>query len=236
MLVRRLDTIRSHQAPVKILALLLLLVPGSLFAQGTPLAGDNPLAELKAEVTRVLSEGKLPFTDEQDRAITLMMEERRQASEGLFGNLMDFRAGPTQRQDEERLRSAIDWLRNEFLAQLQQYLTPQQLDVWNQFRQTRETVASAAAGQNGRQSQQTQYVRINNNLFTAEDAQYRNQGGFGFGNNNQNNNNNNNNTRIATIKATTTITTTRTATIKPTRGAARSTPKSSSAAVSARIS
>src|SRR3970282_2180536 len=96
---------------LKILVLSLLLVPAPLLGQGTPLAGDNPLAELKAEVTRVLAEANVPFTDEQDRAIALMMEERRQASEGLFGNLMDFRAGPTQRQDEDRLRSAIDWLR-----------------------------------------------------------------------------------------------------------------------------
>lgn len=175
--------------------LLLSLVPASLLAQGTPLAGDNPLAELKAEVTRVLAEAKLPFTDEQDRAIALMMEERRQASEGLFGNLMDFRAGPTQRQEEERLRSAIEWLRTEFIAQLQNHLTPEQLVVWNRFQQARDQISAngrdAGRPNLGRQ-QQTQYVRINNNAFTAEDAQYRNQGGFGFGNNNQNNNNNNN--------------------------------------------
>ncbi|HEY3044430.1 MAG TPA: hypothetical protein VGJ39_10415 [Vicinamibacterales bacterium] len=183
---------------MKIVVLAFVLLPAPLLAQGGPLAGQNPLAELKQEVTRVLTEAKAPFTDDQEKAIALMMEDRRQASEGLFGNLMDFRAGPTQRQDEDRLRSAIEWLRTEFLAQLQNYLTPPQLDVWNRFRQAREAEESTAAGQGGRQNtrqEQTQYVRINNNAFTAEDAQYRNNGGFGFGNNNQNNQNNNNQNR-----------------------------------------
>jgi hypothetical protein len=58
------------------------------------LAGDNPLAELKEEVTRVLSGAKLPFTEDEERAIALMMEDRRKASEELFGNLTDSAADP----------------------------------------------------------------------------------------------------------------------------------------------
>jgi hypothetical protein len=159
---------------LKIVVLGLLLLPAPLFAQGAPLAGDNPMAELKEEVTRVLSTAKLPFTEDQERAIALMMEDRRKASEELFGNLTDFTAGPTQGQDEDRLRSAIGWMRNEFLAQLQNFLTPEQNTVWSRFLETPKQVADAGQA---RDRQQTQYVRINNNAFTAEDAEYVRGGG-----------------------------------------------------------
>jgi hypothetical protein len=161
-----------------------LLIPSGVFAQGQPLAGANPLAELKDQVTRVLSEAKLPFTEEQEHSIVLMMEERRQASEGLFGDLTNFAAGPTQGQDEDRLRSAINWLRNEFLTRLQNYLTPQQTTVWSDFRLAEEKRAAEAANAAGAakvaaRTQQTQYVRINNNAFAADESTYRRGGGTG---------------------------------------------------------
>jgi hypothetical protein len=154
----------------------LLLLPRPLLAQeGAPLAGENPLAELKEQVTQVLAEADVPFTDDQEQAIVLMMEDRRRASEQLFGDLLDFRAGPTQGQQEDRLRSAIDWMRSEFLTQLQNYVTPEQLEVWNRY----QTAQDDSSG--GGPEQQTQYVRISNNDFTAEDSNYRGPGGFGGG-------------------------------------------------------
>src|SRR5690348_12769320 len=104
-----------------------VLVTGSLFAQDQPAAPENPLAKLKDEVKTALETANLPFTPAQERAIVLMMEDRRKASEDLFGDLMDFKAGPTQGQDADRLRSAIQWMEGEFLNRLQDYLTPQQL-------------------------------------------------------------------------------------------------------------
>ena len=159
---------------MKILLVAFLLLPAPLLAQGGPLAGDNPLAALKEEVTRVLSGARLPFTDDQERAIALMMEDRRRASEELFGDLTDFSAGPTQGQDEDRLRSAIGWMRNEFLAQLQNFLTPAQNTAWRRFLEAPRQVAEA---EQTRERQQTQFVRINNNAFTAEDDEYRRGGG-----------------------------------------------------------
>ena len=100
------------------------------WGQGLLFFLSSPLAILKDEVQRVLEEARLPFTAEQERAVVLMMEERRRASEDLFGGLMDFRAGPTQGQDADRLRSAIEWMRNEFLARLQNYLSEEQLAAW----------------------------------------------------------------------------------------------------------
>src|SRR5262245_2013370 len=152
--------------------------------QGLISAAANPLAELKEEVKRVLMDANVPFTEDQERAVVLMMEDRRQASEDLFGDLMNFRAGPTQGQDADRLRSAIAWMREEFLKRLQDYLRPEQVSAWNSYYEaaTRQAVQRAEEGSLPTRDQQaqTQYVRINNNAFTAEDGPYRfGQGGKG---------------------------------------------------------
>ncbi|MCZ6772026.1 MAG: hypothetical protein O7G83_08595 [Proteobacteria bacterium] len=67
------------------------------------------MAQLKDEVEDVLAEAGLPFTEEQDDAIILMVADRRQASEELFGGLQDFSAESTQGQEADRMQ-------NEFLA------------------------------------------------------------------------------------------------------------------------
>jgi hypothetical protein len=153
-----------------LLALLLSVVP--VVAQETPDAA-NPLAALNEELEQVLASASLPFTEEQTRAIALMMEDRRRASEELFGDLMDFRGGPTQGQQEDRLRSAIEWMRNEFVRNVVAYLTPEQAAAWDAFLAARPepTVETAPP------PDQTQYVRIHNNSFTAEDGNF---GGGGF--------------------------------------------------------
>ena len=135
------------------------------------------MAELKDQLKRVLDEATLPFTDEQEQAIILMMEDRRKASEDLFGDLMNFSAGPTQGQEADRLRSAIEWMRGEFSSRLQNFLTPQQLAAWNRFQESSFSTAEATSGgqvPTPRPQNQTQYVRINNNAFTTEDSGYRN--------------------------------------------------------------
>ena len=156
--------------------ILAILIAMSATAAST----DNPLDQLKEEVKIVLEEAKLPFTTEQEQAIVLMMEDRRKASEDLFGDLMNFKAGPTQGQEADRLRSAIDWMRNDFLGRLKDYLTPEQVSAWAQSQETAEPSPTKAVDRD-----QTQFVRINNNPFTAEDAGYRFRGGGG---NNDNNN------------------------------------------------
>lgn len=137
----------------------------------------NPLAALNEQVKQVLAAAEVPVSAEQERAIALMMEERRRASEELFGNLMDFRGGPTQGQEEDRLRSAIDWMRNEFLRNLAGYLTEPQNSAW-MAHQTRIASDGSAERPRAQRSEETQYVRINNNAFTAENNGY---GGGGNG-------------------------------------------------------
>jgi hypothetical protein len=146
-------------------------------AQERPALPENPLAQLKDEVRRVLADAALPFDDEQEKAIILMMEDRRKASEDLFGDLMDFSAGPTRGEDSDRLRSAIEWMRNEFLGRLQDYLKPDQLATWKSYVESGAVRPEASAPEpverRPKQQNQTQYVRINNNAFTAEDGAYR---------------------------------------------------------------
>jgi hypothetical protein len=140
--------------------------------QGAPVtdAAENPLAALNEEVRQALAAAGVPFSPDQERAIALMMEERRRASEDLFGDLMNFRSGPTQGQEEDRLRSAIEWMRGEFLRNLGAYLTDAQAAVWGTHRERQ--AASAAETTRAERSAETQYVRINNNTFTAENNGY----------------------------------------------------------------
>lgn len=159
---------------MKLIIIALLLCAAPLPGQDET-STNNPLPKLKEEVERALAGAGLPFTAEQEKAIILMMEDRRKASEDLFGNLMDFRAGPTQGQEADRLRSAIEWMRNEFITRLQGLLTLEQIVVWNRNRET--TAHEQNPGSVGRpaekqQQTQTQYVRINNNAWTAENLAY----------------------------------------------------------------
>ncbi len=155
--------------------LLLLLSAAPLTAQEPTSDADNPVTALKTEVERVLIDAALPFTPEQDRAIVLMLEERRRASEDLFGDLMNFRSGPTTGQEADRLRSALEWMREEFFRRLTDYLTPDQFDAWSRF-----NAASTGPEVARKPLAETQFVRINNNAFAAEDPSYR-YGGPGCG-------------------------------------------------------
>ena len=150
-------------------------------AQDASSDAENPLAVLKEELVAVLADADAPFTFEQDRAVTLMMEDRRRASEDLFGELLDFSAGPTRGEQSDRLRSAINYMRTEFLARLEDYLMPHQLAAWNRHIEV-SGLPGADEGAPGLlaegQQSQTQFVRINNNPFTAEDPDFsRTRGG-----------------------------------------------------------
>lgn len=135
-------------------------------------AAVNPLAELNAELQRTLADAGVPFSEEQVKAVALMMEERRRASEELFGDLMDFRGGPTQGQEADRLQSAIQWMRSEFLTNLTTYLTEPQAAVWSRHLEAVVPALDAPRSSSPSGETQTQYVRINNNGFTAEDSGY----------------------------------------------------------------
>ena len=152
-----------------------LFACNSTYAQDSGLLTENPLQALKQEVERILNDAGLPFSGDQDSQIVLMMEERRRASEELFGNLQDFTAGPTQAQQADQLRSAIEWMQGEFLSQIDEFLNDEQAVIWDAFvvEGGLDAISTTNAGEAVESNDQTQYVRIHSDAYTAEDDSYR---------------------------------------------------------------
>lgn len=155
--------------------LMVVLTVSTAFGQDAPASTTNPLAALNDQLSAVLTAASVPFSSEQERGIALMMEERLRASEGLFGNLMDFADGPTRGENADRLKSAIEWMRGEFLSRLSDHLTPEQAAVWQAHLAAEATLAAEQQAPPPRR--QTQFVRINNNSLTAEWGNYNSGGG-----------------------------------------------------------
>ena len=149
----------------------------TLAGQDAPASSTNPLAELNDQLAGVLVAAGMPFSEDQERAVALMMDERLRASEELFGNLMDFRDGPTRGENEDRLRSAIEWMRGEFIKRLADYLTPEQAAAWQAHQAAEATAAKNDATAAPVLPAQTQFVRINNNALTAEWGNYNSGNG-----------------------------------------------------------
>ena len=70
---------------LKILALLLLLCAWPVMAQERPALPENPLAQLKDEVRRVLADAALPFDDECSLACDPDALAERLTTDGLQG-------------------------------------------------------------------------------------------------------------------------------------------------------
>ena len=151
---------------------LVLLFAIPVFAQ-EPTKDKNPLIELRDELKQTLADAGVPFTEEQEKAIALMMEDRRQASEDLFGQLMDYRGGPVQGQQQDRAVAAIQWIEGEFKKRLGSYLSKEQMAAWESHEKVKAATSErAGAAPPPAAPQQTQLIRINNNMFTAEGPCY----------------------------------------------------------------
>jgi len=112
----------------------------------------NPLDDLKDQVAQVLADANVPFTPEQTQQLALFVEEQRQASEDLFGVIMDFRDGPPQGEQRDRALAGIQWMHDEFRKKLPNFLTADQKAAWETFesrggRSPRELKAPDRAGQ-----------------------------------------------------------------------------------------
>jgi hypothetical protein len=153
-------------------ATLVLLFAVPLFARQTPATIQNPLDKLRDQAKEVFALAGVPFSQEQEQSIALMIEDRRQASEQLFGQLMDFRGGPVQGQQQDRAVAGIKWMHDEFKKRLREYLTEDQLPVWERYEAgdgigaLDELIRELTGGEAPKQ--QTQFIRIVNNSFTAE--------------------------------------------------------------------
>jgi len=157
----------------------------ALFVSGTPLGAQdgegrlttrNPLDVIRDELVQVLDEASVPFDPAQEAAIILVLEESRQASEQLFGNVMNFSGGPPQGDEVERAMAGIEWMNNEFRQRVRAYLTAEQLEVWDAHLSSTAVELESGAPTAG--SSRVQQIRINNNAFTAENG---NGGSFNSG-------------------------------------------------------
>jgi hypothetical protein len=150
------------------------------------LSTRNPLDEIRDELVQVLATAEAPFTDDQGRAIALVLEESRRASEQLFGEVMDFRDGPPQGERLDRARAGIQWMNDDFSKRVRQYLTDAQRMAWDMHLADKASTTSpvdASKSSTAGTKEQVQQIRINNNPFTTESQFYGSAGSggsFGF--------------------------------------------------------
>src|SRR5688572_989166 len=132
----------------------------------------NPLDELKDQVAMVLADAGIPFTSEQERQLALLIEEERQASEDLFGVIMDFSEGPPQGEQRDRALAGIQWMHDQFKKKLPDFLTAPQKAAWESFESRGNAVGARieGAGTRGARQEQVQEIRIVNNPFNVENS------------------------------------------------------------------
>ena len=172
-------------------AVLSVLLTGSAFAQQEGgLVVQNPLDEILVALTGTLADSGVPFTEEQVRAITLVMDDQRRATEELFGQALNFSAGPPQGARLDRALAGIAWMTEAFLASVDAVLTPEQGEAWRRARldgtvpeSARLSVEVSPQGAPDRggagSSRQIAQIRINNNRYTAESLGAGGGGGGG---------------------------------------------------------
>jgi len=119
-----------RRIPVALVLLGLLGAVPAFAQQGGGLIVQNPLDELLVALTATLTNAGEPFTEEQTRAIALVMDEQRRAAEDLFGQALDFSAGPPQGAELDRALAGIAWMTEAFLENLDAVLTPKQGEAW----------------------------------------------------------------------------------------------------------
>ncbi|HET9218817.1 MAG TPA: TonB-dependent receptor [Terriglobia bacterium] len=170
---------------IVILALVVLTAFPAMAQEPGGLSTRNPLDEIRDEVVQVLATAEVPFTEEQARAIVLVLEESRRASEQLFGEVMDFRDGPPQGERLDRARAGIQWMNDDFSKRVRQYLTEMQRAAWDMHLAEKAAALPMDGSQSGTAGtkEQVQQIRINSNPYTAENQYfgYAGSGGsFGF--------------------------------------------------------
>lgn len=169
--------IKRSSCVVAVLILVVLSVtPVRAQEREAGLTTRNPLDDIRDELLLVLETAGLPFDQAQEASIILVLEESRIASEQLFGDVMDFSAGPPQGDEVERAMDGIEWMNDDFRRRVRAYLTPDQLDVWDEY--VAATPAPPEGGATGTGASRVQQIRINNNAFTAENG---NGGSFNSG-------------------------------------------------------
>ena len=174
------------------IALLSFLASGAAFAgqneQGSGMVVQNPLDEIRDALASTLEQSGVPFTEAQVQAIALVMDEQRRASEELFGQVLDFSAGPPQGAQLDQALAGIAWMSEAFLSNLDDVLTSEQSEAWMSARLAGAVPANARLNEEGEgsdsgagSSDQIAQIRINNNPYTTETLGAVGGGGRGRG-------------------------------------------------------
>src|SRR6187399_2229980 len=108
----------------------MFLLATPLLAQKPSPASRNPLDQLHDQAREAFEKAGTPFSPEQEQAIALMIEDRRQASENLISQLMDYSGGPVQGEQQDRAVAGIKSMIDEFRRKLREGLTRNQLAIW----------------------------------------------------------------------------------------------------------
>ena len=154
--------------------LLCLFLTASVFGQITE---RNPVDELKDQVTQALTAANVPLTPEQEKQLTLLIEEERQAAENLFGVTWDFSKGPPQGDQADQALAGIQWMYDELKKQIPSYMTDVQKDAWEKFQANLTAVKSTAAEASEKRAERPeksategriQQIRVTNNAFNVE--------------------------------------------------------------------
>ena len=158
---------------------MLLFFVTPLVAQQQQSTAKNPLDQLRNQAKDVLDWAGNPFSPEQEKAIAAIIEERRQASEDLYNQLMDFRGGPVQGDQHDPAVAGIKLLIEEFRKGLRECLTTEQHAIWETYEsaegaQALDQLIQGLTGGNSAK-QETQFMRITNNAYTAEHGWYNGQ-------------------------------------------------------------
>jgi hypothetical protein len=160
------------------LALLLLFVT-PLVAQQQPSTTKNPLDQLRDQAKEVFERAGMPLSSEQEKAVAVLIEERRQASEDLFNQLMDYRGGPVKGDQHDRAVAGIKLMIDEFRKGFRACLTREQYATWETYESGEgaqaldQLIHTLTGGETAKQ--ETQFIRITNNAFTAEHGWYNGQ-------------------------------------------------------------
>ena len=167
---------------MRLLRLVLVCLLWNAFAHAQ-FTARNPLDELTDQLTEVLANANVSFTAEQAQELALFIEEQRQASEDLFGVIMDFSAGPPPGEQRDRALAGIQWMHDEFRKKLPDFLTAEQKAAWEAFESRGVAIGARieGAGVGGAQADQVQQIRIVNNAFNAETARSSARGPIGGG-------------------------------------------------------
>src|SRR5262249_43214177 len=131
----------------------------------------NPVDELKEQVINALASANVPLTPAQEKELTLLIEEERQAAENLFGITWDFSKGPPQGEDRDQALAGIQWMYEELKKKIPDYMTDTQRAAWENYTKGSQARTDEDLPRKEATKVKIQQIRVTNNAFNVETGQ-----------------------------------------------------------------